>query len=71
MFPKTHDLTELVALLPADAGVHVLAVDWPTLTEWAVRGRYPGTGPAAMSAEAEAAVDAARKILAQIRSEIA
>ncbi len=69
-FPKTHDLTELVALLAPDSGIHALDIDWPTLTEWAVRGRYPGTGPAAMTAEAVIAVESARRVLSLVQAEI-
>jgi len=66
-FPKTHDLPELLALLPADHPLCQLTIDWETLTEWAVRGRYPGTGPAAMDTEACEAITMAKRIVAVAR----
>lgn len=70
-FPKTHDLIQLHALLPAGTSMAVDAAraDLALLTGWAVRGRYPHTGPAAMAAEAEAAVaDATILVDAAIRA---
>lgn len=69
-FPKTHDLVELVTLLPPQSAIHTLKIDWATLTEWAVRGRYPGTGPAAMNIEASDAIVMAAKIFAVAQSQI-
>lgn len=65
-FPKTHDLVELMALLPNTHPLCDLDVDWPGLTEWAVRGRYPGTGPAAMQDEARCAAAAAALVITAV-----
>jgi HEPN domain-containing protein len=62
-FPKSHDLVELIALLPAGQALAALAVDWAALSDWAVRGRYPGTGPAAAPAEAQRAIADARLVV--------
>lgn len=63
-FPKTHDLIQLAALLPANHHhrVTLLQCDLATLTTWAVRGRFPETGPAAAAGEAVVAIDPARTI---------
>ena len=56
--PYTHDLTELLDLLPADWPVRTPRAELQQLTEWAAGARYPG-GPTAPSAEAAAAAGAA------------
>lgn len=71
-FPKTHDLVQLAALIPTDHPIQgvLQAVDLATLTIWAVRGRYPSTGPAAMQEESHFAVDEAARIVAAVEREL-
>ncbi len=41
-FPRTHDLSYLLDLLPDDLREPVSLVDLPVLTKYAVQQRYPG-----------------------------
>lgn len=41
-FPKTHDLTELCALLPAAMGLQEFSADLAEVSPYAVETRYPG-----------------------------
>ena len=41
-FPKTHNITELVALLPASTPVDLTPEDQELLTDYATVTRYPG-----------------------------
>jgi len=41
-FPKTHNITELVALLPASTPVDLAPEDQELLTDYATVTRYPG-----------------------------
>ena len=67
-FPKTHDLIQLAALIPTAQTIHAALadLDLATLTAWAVRGRYPHTGPAAMAEEAIIATNQATRILTAV-----
>lgn len=67
-FPRTHNLADLVALLPAG----VLA-EWPLseqrrLTSYATVGRYPGSGPEPSLVETRAAVKIAKRVRRELRN---
>jgi HEPN domain-containing protein len=63
-FPRTHDLTELMGLLPADITLGVSSLEIASLTPYAVQARYPGLTDDQDSEEALAAVRIARQIQA-------
>lgn len=58
-FPKSHDIEELVAMLPSGWKIksHILSLAW--LSEWAVEGRYPGDLPDATQDDAKNSVELA------------
>ena len=58
-FPKTHDLEQLFAMLPAGVTVALSDEDLARLTDYATAARYPGWGPIPLE-EAHAAVRIAR-----------
>jgi HEPN domain-containing protein len=65
-FPKSHDLEELLALLPAD---RPLALDLPALAELshlAVAPRYPGWDEPVERETAERAIATARSVKAAV-----
>lgn len=61
-FPKTHNLILLIELLPGGWRVESMSREAASLSYWAVEPRYPGDLPEATEADAEAAVELARKI---------
>ncbi len=66
-FPKTHDLTELNALLPKN---HVLDIEPRTLERlnpYSIEGRYPGVWEPIEREEALQAVEGARAVRGAIR----
>jgi len=71
-FPRTHNVTELLALLPeAWAGVKVDLPDLSTLSAWAVQARYPDALLDASQAEAESAVEQAQAVWQAVSREFA
>ncbi|HUT01939.1 MAG TPA: HEPN domain-containing protein [Phycisphaerae bacterium] len=65
-FPRTHDLSRLLDLLPTDWSVRTAPVDLPALTEWAVESRYPGDWEEATQTDAESAVGTAQAVVAAV-----
>jgi HEPN domain-containing protein len=66
-FPKSHDLSELAALLP-DKSVFPLSVDaCERLTDYAVATRYPGDWGTVNRRDAEQAVELAKRVRDTIR----
>ena len=61
-FPKTHNITELVALLPASTPVDLAPEDQELLTDYATVTRYPGDYDEIPLAEAKRAVKIARRV---------
>ena len=65
-FPKTHDLEEITALLPARMHLSLTSEEQGKLTEYATGARYPGWGPIPL-AEARRAVALARRVRKEAR----
>ena len=62
-FPKTHDIDELMGLLPAGGCLRPGAADTAWLSQWAPASRYPGDWPEGDSADAQRAIEEASKVL--------
>lgn len=60
-FPKTHDLTELCALLPHELALTEFSADLAEVSPYAVEARYPGEWDPLHRADAEQAVRVAQK----------
>lgn len=67
-FPKTHNLSSLIALLPKDLQTLLTAEEQELLTDYATVTRYPGSYEDITLSEARSAVRIARKIRKTIRS---
>ena len=52
-FPRTHDLSVLLSLMPSDAALSISRRDIETLTQYAVEARYPGWSEPVTRADAE------------------
>jgi len=66
-FPKTHNIEELIGLLPEDSRPKLADRDQDRLTEYATVTRYPGDYEPILLAEARRAVRIARRVRTQIR----
>lgn len=66
-FPKSHDLTELVALLPDIRKFPLSVDDCARLTDYATVTRYPGDWEPIRRTDAEQAVELAKKARGAIR----
>ena len=67
-FPKTHDLTKIVGLLPADARPGLPREEQDVLTSYATVTLYPGGYDPITLAEAERAVGIARRVREEVRT---
>ena len=67
-FPKSHDLTELLALVPSDIRLGVDSTVFEELNPYAIEGRYPGVWEPIEREEALSTVDAAKRIRQAIRA---
>lgn len=67
-FPRTHDLTELFALIPAGARPAILTTELAELTPYAVEARYPGDWDPQTRADAARAIECALSIRAAVRT---
>lgn len=67
-FPKSHDLTELAALLPDDRVVPLSTDDYVSLTDYAIVTRYPGDWEIIHRTDAERAVTLAQQMRSAIRA---
>ena len=65
-FPQTHNVSELMAQLPARARLRLSEDEQDILTDYATGARYPGWGPIPF-AEARRAVAMARRARADAR----
>ncbi len=65
-FPKSHDLTELTALLPETCRFPISVDDCVELTDYATVTRYPGEWETLERHDAERAVELARKVKKEI-----
>jgi HEPN domain-containing protein len=60
--PRTHDLAEVVALMPPVMREAFSTMDLEALTPYAVEGRYPGEWEPLGREEAEAAIETAKRV---------
>jgi HEPN domain-containing protein len=70
VFPKTHDIHELRALLPPKLRPKLDSKVQDRLTKYATVRRYPGAGPELPLAEARKAVAIARRCRKAVRSHL-
>lgn len=63
-FPRTHDLMELLLLIPKAVGLELTLADLGQLNRYAVESRYPGEWEPISQLEAEAAVHIAQTVSA-------
>ena len=66
-FPKTHDLAELLVLLPARLRPSLDDTEQDRLTDYATVTRYPGSYEPISVTEARRAVKTARRIRREVR----
>jgi HEPN domain-containing protein len=67
-FPKIHDISEIINLLPPGLGIPLTPADQTKLTRYAWMGRYPGNWESMNRQEAEEAAALAVKVRTAIRS---
>ena len=66
-FPKTHDIEDLIALLPEELRPGLSEADQGLLTDYATATRYPGDYEPILLSEARKAVAMARRVRGEIR----
>jgi HEPN domain-containing protein len=66
--PNTHDLLELIWLLPEETGLRSRAEEISQINRYAVEARYPGDWEPIAREEAEAAVATARQVRQTVRA---
>ena len=66
-FPKSHDIGELMALLPAEVGLPLSPEEQEVLTRYATVTRYPGNWEPLLREDAEKALEYCRKARIAIR----
>lgn len=66
-FPRTHDVSRLLTLLPEGLLAEPDAEDLDRLSAWAVAGRYPADLRDAMRDDADGAVAIARTIVTDVK----
>jgi len=66
-FPKSHDLSELILLLPRHLTINVKKDELSTLNRYSVETRYPGDFEDLTRQDAKEAIAIARKIKREIR----
>lgn len=69
-YPKTHDLGDLLSLLPTGAKVDVAVADLQRLNPWTIEGRYPGDIPDATDAQAESCIQAADRVVGAVHAAV-
>ena len=67
-FPKIHDISENLKLLPPGSGIPLTPADQTKLTSYAWMGRYPGNWGPMNRRDAEEAAVLAAKVRTAIRS---
>ena len=68
IFPYTHDLSQLLTLLPQRDGMALMGLGVEVLNPYTVQGRYPGPWSPFDRPEAEAAVAIAREVREVVRA---
>ena len=66
-FPKTHEITKIMALLPEGSRPDLADEEQERLTDYATVTRYPGGYAPITLAEAERAVEIARRVRGEVR----
>lgn len=66
-FPKTHDLLELLRLIPETATLTVPPKEITVINRYAIEARYPGDWEPILRVEAERAVTIARTVRSAVR----
>jgi len=66
-FPKTHDIEDILALVPAPCRPDLSIDDQARLTNYATVACYPGGQPPIALAEARCAVSTARRVRRDVR----
>jgi HEPN domain-containing protein len=66
-FPKTHDLTELLALLPVNLQSGFPPEELADLNPYAVEGRYPGEMETEDRTDAKSAIELSLKVRSVVR----
>jgi HEPN domain-containing protein len=66
-FPKTHDISQLMALLPGRIKISLDVTEQRQLTDYATSSRYPGDYEPISLAEAKGAVTLARRVRKEIK----
>jgi HEPN domain-containing protein len=66
-FPKTHDVAELLQLIPEDVGLGIGSPDVAVLNPYAADARYPGNSGVVDRREAEGVLDLALRVREEIR----
>lgn len=69
-FPKTHDIGELVGLVPSDIAEATTPFEQEVLTRYATVTRYPGDWEPLTREDAEEAVAVARKVRGAVRDQL-
>jgi HEPN domain-containing protein len=69
-FPRTHNMTTLVSLIPAEWRVRSVDADLERLTEYAVEARYPVDVPEIAEEEARLAVEDAARLVRTAATEL-
>src|SRR2546427_8714820 len=69
-FPRVHDLTELLHLVPGGIGLGLSSEEIAALNPYAVDTRYPGDWTAVDPEEAGEAVALARKVRDEVRKRL-
>jgi HEPN domain-containing protein len=69
-FPKTHDLPNLLNMVPASVGLNMDASQVSPINRYSVEARYPGEWDPVTRADAEEAVAIAHKIRDAIRQHL-
>jgi HEPN domain-containing protein len=69
-FPKTHDLLDLLNLLPASDKVGVNLTDLSAINRFSVEARYPGDWEPITRDDAEHAAGVARKVRDAVRTRL-
>ena len=67
-FPKTHSISEIMALVPGESRPELTREEQATLTDYATVARYPGVYDDASLAEAHEAVGTARRVRDAVRA---
>ncbi|MBI3980240.1 MAG: HEPN domain-containing protein [Chloroflexi bacterium] len=69
-FPRTHDLTELFALIASDLPLSMVLEELAELTPYAIEARYPGNWELQTQENALRAVEIARSVRLAARSHL-